>query len=215
MEAINPPVFATPPAQPQRLPLDPALIAQFRANCLAKSIANPRRFLAFSATVYDHMYTRLLWRHGEEEYVAWSNIDFTVLSGLPSVRQGNTTFEYFFCAGTQSTRPVVRPDGTIRPAPKHPDIPALPATPAFVVTEGDDTNSDALACVQALHDIYLKELPAITKFRQDRAQYRAGYEAWLKTHPPGPENVTIRYWVDGQSTPSTPAADESGKEVAP
>jgi len=215
LEKINPPV-TVPPVKAQRPPLDPAVTARLRAERSEWNKTHPRIFLSFSATVYDHMYTHLQWWHDGRPYQAWSNIDFTLLSGLGSFQQGNTTYDLYFIAQNQSTRPVVRPDGKTRPAQKFPIIPELPSTPAFVITEGDGSDTAAIAGIQALHDLWVKQRDTITKFHQDRAQYIAEHQAWMKAHPPGPENNTVRYHVERHSAnPPAARTDSQDTEVAP
>jgi hypothetical protein len=215
VEKIKPPLTAAPP-KPQRPPLDPVLAAQLRAEWSAWRKDHPLIHLSFSATVYDHMYTHLQWWHDKRFYQAWSNIDFTLLSGLGNFQQGNTTYELFFIPDNKSTRPVTGPDGKIHPAPKLPDIPELPSTPAFVITEGDESDTGAIAGIQALHDLWLKERAAITKFHADRAQYFKDHQAWQNAHPPGPENNTVRYHVERHNAnPPDAEADAQEAEVAP
>jgi len=213
IEKINPPDPATYIEAPQRPAANPALLsAQFRAERAAWNKAHPRVFLSFSATVYDHMYTHLQWRHEDRPYEAWSNVDFGLLSGIGSFQQGNTTYNLYFIPENRSTRPVARPKWLNRLPPKPPVIPVipeLPSTPAFVITKGDPSDTTAFAGIQALHDLWAKENVALAKFHQDLEQYHREYTAWQKDHPPGPEHNTVRYWVERH------AANESDNTPAP
>jgi len=213
LEKITPPTTISAAAKTSKPAIDPAQISKLRAERLAWRNAHPHLRLSLSATVYDDQYSHLRWWYDNQEYQAWSNLDFTLLRGVSSVLQGSTTYDVFLIAENRSTRSI---PAAIRDRrftqPKLPEIPELPATPAFIVTVGETSNQAAIAAIQALHDLYLKERPALENLRRQRAQYLADYNAWMKAHPPAPEHITLRYW-ENDPYPDPSASDQSGQAV--
>ena len=103
----------------------PEEIAADRAEWLEESRAHPEVMLSLSGTVYDHKATLLRWRNGDEEFQAWSNIDFNVMRGMSSVEVGSTTYVIFMMIGDESTTPSIVKSGVVI-APKLPKMnPAL------------------------------------------------------------------------------------------
>ncbi len=108
LEKVAPPVTSP---QPQPPALDPATTALNKANFMAGLTENPRVILSLSATVYDHHYTHLRWEHNKHEYSAWSNVDFTLLTCLPSLHAGNKIYQIIMCAGVQTIKTTDVPNG--------------------------------------------------------------------------------------------------------
>lgn len=173
--------------------LTPEEIAARRAEWIEERRAHPVVMLSLSGTVYDHKATLLRWRNGEEEYKAWSNIDFNVMRGMYSVQSGNTTYLLFMMIGDESTAQRRTRSGTVI-TPKVPEIPALPEEPGFVVVKGNPANEEAMNGIRKLHELYTMDSAQFIAAYEQRLRCEAAAMAWEKANPPQPENVTIRWW---------------------
>jgi hypothetical protein len=174
--------------------LTPEEIAARHAEWLEESRAHPVFTLGLSGTVYDHEATLLRWTHGEEEYEAWSNIDFNVMRSMCSVEAGNTTYLLFMMIGDESSTPPRKTKSGIVITPKVPAIPPLPKDTGFVVVKGNQQNEEAIGGIRKLHELYAADREQFIAAYQQRLRYEAAALAWEKEHPPQPENVTIRWW---------------------
>lgn len=193
----------------------PEEIAAGNAARLREIRAHPMVVMGVFATVYDHSATLLSWRHGDEEYQAWSNFDFNLLQDVFSLEADTTTYLYFMMIGKGSNEQVGTESGTPI-TPQVPMIPALPEEPGFVVVKGDPDNVEAVRGIRALHDLYAADHDQLVAAYQQRLRYQEAAEAWQKEHPPHPENVTIRWW-HGKRTPKSgaggiPATKTEGAE---
>jgi len=86
--------------------------------------------------------------------------------------------------------------------------------PAFVITEGDTTDKEAMDLVQGLHDLYRAEGVRMAAAYHARVKADADRRAYLLANPPKPENVTVRFWDRDHparpTTPSIPVVTEGG-----
>ncbi len=171
----------------------PEEIAADRAEWLEESRAHPEVMLSLSGTVYDHKATLLRWRDGDEEFQAWSNIDFNVMRGMSSVEVGSTTYLIFMMIGDESTTPSIVKSGVVI-APKLPTIPPIPNEPGFVLVKGSPENLVATGGIKKLHELYRTHKAQFDAAYEQRLRYEAAALAWGKEHPPQPENVTVRWW---------------------
>ena len=193
MEEIVPPE-ELPAVEKAAVPMPtPEEIAARRAAWLANRRAHPLVILSLSGTVYDHKATLLRWRHGDEEYEAWSNVDFNLMRGVFSVQAGDTTYHIFMMLGDESTAPRRTRSGIVI-TPKVPQIPPLPEEPGFVVVKGNPQNEDVILGIRQLHELYINNREQLAAAYENRLRYQEAAQAWEKAHPPQPENVTIRWW---------------------
>lgn len=196
-----------PPEPPAAIPApDPEALARFRA--MAAKRPKPV-FIVLSATVYDKENTLLRWhRNGRTDpaMTAWSNVDFELLRGRTRFTHNGTDYYLFMGMGRENTaarrRLVERLGKTYTP----PAIPALPPdeTPAFVVTKGDAADHAATAPITALHEYFSANSATLKAQQAARERARIEYEAYIRAHPPQPQDVLIRYAAGTRPAPSTP-----------
>ncbi len=210
IEELIPPEGAPLVEQASVPTFTPEEIAARRAAWLANRRAHPIVMLSLSGTIYDHKATLLRWRHGVEEYEAWSNIDFNVMRGVPSVQVGNTNYDLVMMLGDQSTAPRRTKSGLVI-TPRVPTIPQLPKVPGFVIVKGDPLNEYALRGIRALHELYTTNREKLVAAHEDQLHYQAAAQAWEKEHPPQPENVTIRWWRGRRDQEATSEAQPAIK----
>ena len=211
MEKLVPPEVTRAVEQAAVPMLTPEEIAAGRAEWLEENRAHPVVTLGLSGTVYDHEATLLRWTNGDEEYQAWSNIDFNVMRGMYSLETGNATYLLFMMIGDESTTPRTVKSGIVV-TPKIPTIPPLPKEPGFVVVKGNPENEMAMAGIRKLHELYTTNKEQFVEAYEQRLRYEAAAQAWEKEHPPKPENVTIRWWR-GKRDPEASAAAQPGAKA--
>jgi len=195
VQVVEDPHLPTPPA-PALVNSDPAAIARFKAMVAARpKVEN----IFLSATVYDHQRTMLRWHpngHPDQEVIAWSALDFNVMSGFSKFTYNGSDYNLFMFVGNDSSeqhRRFAQMRGVTYVPPVFPDLPPS-GTPAFVVTQGDSTDADAIAPITALHELYKVEGPQLVAAHQAREQARIEHEAWLRANPPQPQDVLIQVW---------------------
>jgi len=186
----------TPPPAPAPGNPDPAAIARFKA-IMAERPKVDNIFL--SATVYDHQRTMLRWHpngHPDQEMIAWSALDFNTLSGFGQFTYNGKDYNLFMFIGNENSKKrllhLQQQIGALQPT-AIPDLPPT-GTPAFVVTQGDPTDADAIAPITAMHELYKVEGPQLVAAYQAREQARIEHEAWLRANPPQPQDVLIQVW---------------------
>jgi hypothetical protein len=185
-----------PPALPPRPVPAPVPSAAPSAADLAEWArleAKPRITLAVSATVHlrPPVVTELRWRSGGREWVAWSNVDFRLLSQLTDWETETAVYNWFpflFEIG---------PNHEQRPA----DLGLAPAseqTPAEYVVEGTAAEVAAaeadlapLDYLHAYHDVNRAELIAAQAAREAAAAEAARQAALAPTKP---KDQTIYFW---------------------
>ena len=195
VQVVEDPHLPTPPA-PAPVNSDPAAIARFKAMVAARpKVEN----IFLSATVYDHQRTMLRWYpngHPDQEVIAWSALDFNAMSGFSKFTYNGNTYNLFMFVGNDSSeqhRRFAQRRGITYVPPVFPELPPT-GTPAFVVTQGDSTDADAIAPITALHELYKVEGPHLMAAYQARKQARIEHEAWLRANPPQPQDVLIQVW---------------------
>jgi hypothetical protein len=183
-----PPVHVTP---------NPEAVARMKALAALR----PKRvFVQLSATVYDHQRTHLHWYYGgapERRMEAWSSLDFTVFSGLYKVVRDGVEYELMSIGmGVENTaqrRRIAERFGKVYQPPVFPELPPV-GTPAFVVTKGDAADTAALAPITALHELYKTDSARLIAEHEARLQAQREREAYIRAHPPEPQDVTIHFW---------------------
>jgi hypothetical protein len=204
-EVADPHFPAPAPAPPpEAVQPDPEAVAAFRARMALR----PKPvFIHLSATVYDRENTLLRWfpnGQQDKEMVAWSNIDFNLLAGNDRFNYNGKDYYLLFDMGSENStfrrRAAERFGKTYTP----PAIPPLPPdeNPAFVVIKGNPADAAAMEPITVLHDIFRAD-PA--KFKADyeaREAAQKEHEAWLRAHPPEPQDIHLRVW-EIESEPQT------------
>ena len=85
--------------------------------------------------------------------------------------------------------------------PKCPELPA--DRPAYIVTEGDPTDTEGVALMDGLHAVYAKEKDRLITAYESREKARIEREEYLKAHPPKPKDLILHFWK-GQRTQPQP-----------
>ena len=209
-----------PPPLPALPVTDPVVVARMKAM-LENDVVERMAFV--SATVYDNRLTYFSCYPGGEaknEICGWSNIDFNHFSGYASYQvKGNDgtirRYDLLMCIGNSDTvRTGERLDdsGETRTSPEFPKLPDLATGgPAFVLTEGDTTDKESVALIQGLHDLYRTEGARMAAAYKARLIAYEQRKAFLQTHPPKPEDVTVLFWERAQlARPVRPALTEGG-----
>ena len=84
-----------------------------------------------------------------------------------------------------------------------PTIPVFPDGKAtWQLTGKQPTDPNLLIPLQSLHDIYNNEYARLLTAYQGRERERLKQQAYLKAHPPKPQNITLNYWRT-ETPPST------------
>lgn len=185
-----------PPALPPRPAPVPVPSAKPTAADLAEWArleAKPRLMLGVSATVHlrPPVVTELRWRSASREWVAWSNVDFRLLSQLTDFETEAAFYNWF------PFMSEVGPEDDERPA----DLGLAPAsaqTPAEYVVEGTAAEVAAaepdlapLDYLHAYHDVNRSELLAAQAARAAAAAEAARQSALAA---PKPKDQTIYFW---------------------
>lgn len=188
-------------------PVKPPLVQSAETIARLKALAalRPRRvFVHLSATVYDHKRTHLRWYHGgapDRKMEAWSSLDFTEFSWVQKVVRDGVEYEFMGIGmGVEDTthrRRIAERLGRIYKETVFPELPE-PGTPFFVVTKGDAGDAAALAPITALHELYQTDGPRLRAEKIAREKANAEREAWIRAHPPEPQDVLIRVWKTAQ-----------------
>lgn len=141
--------------------------------------------LWLSASVVEHRATLLRWHHDGNEFLAWSNIDFHMLSTIRAFSKGDRTFNSFMSVG--DVRVNSPGAGSRFQIPEN--LP--PGAPAFIVVKGDPARAAAFTGVAALHELAAAHAPQLLQawtLRRQREQQRA---ADLLANPPVPEDIIL------------------------
>lgn len=192
-----------PPPPPPTPEMDPAKEAEFRsrmAEYRAKYRATKLSFL--SATIYRSKNapprTLVRWwpQNGRNSTTFWSSADFALIAGGISsfVDSSGDTHHLFMGWGNVDMDRTPSP----RAAKIHnyipPVIPLFPLGEASAVFEGVQPDAEELAAIQSLHDLYNRNLPELRTAFEGRERVRTEREAYLKAHPPQPQDITLNYW---------------------
>ncbi len=194
VEKVEPPPEPVPPGPPVGT-LTPEQVAAAKARWseAARRYRERNRMLMLSCTVYDHKATLVGWRHQGREYRAWSNIDFNHIAGIGGFESGDGSIRYNILMGLGNAPAGMRIGRTGRTV-QGPVIPPLPADgPGFVVVEGDDSDTAALADMDAIHALYRAEGARLKAAYECRERYHRAQAAWLKANPPPPRDTILMH----------------------
>ena len=220
---VEDPGLADPPPPLPALPVtDPAV--QARMEELRVKYRETR--IAFvSATVYDHSRTYLRCYPsggGDKEVSGWSNLDFNHFSGFATYQVKGTDGEireYALLMGIGNTDTVrtgewMAKHGIAYEESEAPELPDLAtAGPAFVITEGETPDQEAMVLIQDMHDLYRVEGARMAAAYQARVIAEEQRKAFFLAHPPKPKDVTVLFWArDHPARPTTPVKTEGGAQ---
>jgi hypothetical protein len=219
----DPGLVDPPPPLPALPPDDPAVLARM-AEFGAKYRGTELVFV--SATVYDHSRTYLrCYPSGggdRKEICGWSNLDFNHFCGFATYQvkgADGETRQYGLIMGIGNENPQHRAEllakhGREYIAPENPNLPDLATGgPAFIVTEADPADPEAMELLQGMHDLYKVEGARMEVAYHARLKAYEERKAFLLANPPKPKDVTIQFWK--REKPSPRGMQALGKETQP
>lgn len=165
------------------------------------------RLTIISATVFDHETTFLRWWVFDddgppEEFQAYSNVDFNHLTGFGTYEVGDVQFGLLMGIGNSDAAGRQRFAEARGLESPEPALPALAdGGPRYAITQGDTTNTDGVALIDGLHELYRNEKERLVTAYEGREQARREREAFLKANPPQPKDITLRYWRKADKKP--------------
>lgn len=162
---------------------------KFLAARKTEASENPYELILLSATVFDREHTYLRWWNGRQAYEAWSNLDFNNLGGFVEFKSGKKRYGLIMGLGNATN---AKTQG--EPLPPYPQALQAEDAPAFLLIAGDEENIEALAGIEALHQLYANEEETLVAATQGREEAQRVREADLKANPPQKPNITIQVW---------------------
>jgi hypothetical protein len=200
-----------PPPLPSLPPEDPAVLARW-AELSAKYKQTELAFV--SATVYNHNRTYFrCYPNGaaKREICGWSNLDFNHFTGFATFQAEGTDGEVrqyglMMGIGNEDTQGraafLAKHDREYNP-PEIPPLQDLAAGgPAFVVTEGDTLDAEAMELVKGMHSLYQIEGKRMEEAYHARVKAYEERKAFLLANPPKPKDVTIQFWKREKPSPA-------------
>jgi len=216
VQVVQDPHIPNPPPPPSASPVpDQSAMAR---PALQRGNGVTRQTASISATVYDHSRTYLrCYPNGEpeKEICCWSNLDFNHFSGLGAYQAEGTDgqitqYSFFMSIGNENSQRIgdrMATAGSTTHAPESPELPDLATEgPAFVVTEGNTSDNNAMEVLESLHQLYDVEGARMKAAYHARIKADADRRAYLLAHPPVPKDVTIRVWKRDTPPPKNTGA---------
>jgi hypothetical protein len=202
IQVIAPPVFAS--AQPTTVSKVASLTPEARAARRAKAPLEYRMFNPL-ITVYANGISYIQWwvmdaERGYQDYAAWSMLNLGDAGSCKALEVGRRHYHMMAIPQPASLRLVSQQ--------KAPNAELFKGTNGFIVVKGDASNTEAMEPVITLHEKYAKEAD---KFAADAAALKVAQkeaQAWIKAHPPVPQDTVIKMWPI-QSTQYPTAAQPS------
>jgi hypothetical protein len=211
-----------PPPLPALPPDDPAVLARLEE---LREQYKETQLVFVSATVYDHSRTYLRCYPsgggGRKEICGWSNLDFNHFSGFATYQvkgADGELREYGLLMGIGNEDTQQRAERLAKHDREYvaPEIPSLPelatAGPAFVISEGDTTDKEAMELIEGMHSLYRSEGARMEEAYHARVKAYEERKAYLLAHPPKPTNVTIRCWKRDASTKKAETAQPKSSD---
>ncbi len=193
-----------PPPLPALPPDDPAVLARMEE---LRGEYQETQLVFVSATVYDHSRTYLRCfpsgGGGRKEICGWSNLDFNHFSGFATYQvkgADGELREYGLLMGIGNEDTQQRAEWLAKRDGEYvaPEIPSLPelatAGPAFVISEGDTTDREAMELIEGMHSLYRTEGARMEEAYHARVKAYEKRKAYLLANPPKPKDVVIRVW---------------------
>lgn len=153
-----------------------------------------------SATVYDHVVTRLRWRFAGEdqaaEYIAFTNADFNMLRGAYTIQTDTHDFTFFMGIGDASRADNPHSTETVPLASSFSS-----KRSEYAVIQGDPENEAAFAGIEALLAHYDANLPELKIQQQRRKALAAAKKRYDAKNPAqAPEPFIMQFWVPEKSS---------------
>ena len=216
VQVVQDPHIPKPPPPPSAPPVpDQSAMAR---PALQRVGGVTRQTASVSATVYDHSRTYLRCHPAgepEKEICCWSNLNFNHFSGFSTYQAEGpdgqiTQYSFFMSIGNENSQRIgdrTTTAGRTTQAPESPDLPDLATEgPAFIVTEGNTSDNNAMEVLESLHELYDVEGPRMKAAYHARIKAEADRKAYLLANPPTPKDVTIRIWKRDTPPPNNPGA---------
>lgn len=145
--------------------------------------------MAFGATVLNHSITQLSWNLGGEQFEAWSNINFNLVSGISRFEAGGHPYEpEMLLVNVDEANALPH----WHQPPRFPD-----ATPQFILSEGDTSVEGAarfLEGLRALYTLVAARKDELTHAYLGREALRLRLNAERAMNPLVPRDVVIQMW---------------------
>lgn len=179
----------------------------------------PKRMLSLSCEVFSHEFTQIRWRDALGEYVIWSSLDLSTLTGRSAggFELGGVSYSLFMGLGLALTEESVAPLEAFRAIEK----PAGAASWYVVLQQptavaGSAALADAAyAGIDALHTFYDANKTSILAEHAALQAENAARAAYAAAHPAVKQDTVIQLWpiqstlhVGENVIPSAPAAEE-------
>lgn len=201
-----------PPPLPVLPPDDPAVLARLAE---LREQYKETQLVFVSATVYDHSRTYLRCYPsgggGRREICGWSNLDFNHFSGFATYQvkgADGELREYGLLMGIGNEDTHKRAEWLAKHDREYvaPEIPSLPelatAGPAFVISEGDTTDKEAMELIEGMHSLYKVEGKRMEDAYFARLKAYEERKAFLLANPPKPKDISIQFWKREKPTGS-------------
>lgn len=159
--------------------------------------------LFLSATVHNHKFTEIRWMAGGNEFRAFSNIDFNLLTGGLSFENEDTAYTLLLAVTNVSTQTVQTVSGSPHDsAPVSADslaaIGKLSTTKAQYIVAGDGGDvapqDKGLAAFDALHVFYNTNRQQLTDAYAKGEAARLAQESKPKVPLPKPPDTVVNFW---------------------
>lgn len=166
--------------------------------------AKPSLALHLVGRVIDGEFTEITWRDGGKEYVAYSNVDFTLFGGMVDF-ETDEAFYSVLVSATNTTREQIREqrrfakEQEIAYTPRRiPSLPPFNADQAEYVIFGDQEElrdqEYVLKPLDAMH-VYFDQYEETLRIQQQRVTaLREARQRYEEAHPETPEDTVINFW---------------------
>ncbi len=167
-----------------------------------KEISVPLTF-GVSANIVDRKASLVEWwslDSGDlKKYQAWSNIDWSFLSGFHSFEGRGQKFTFMLFPQNISTKNLRK----LRRAGHEVEIPIIPKQlpkirkgAHYMMVSGDEPNEEAMEFIETIHELYDVEKRRLKKAYNKRVKNQKIRERELRKNPPKPDDVVIHYWKE-------------------
>ncbi len=154
-----------------------------------------------TATVYDHQITAVTVNQENGSFKAYSDIDFTYLSGIQICETDDSTYSFFLVVDNQDSS-ALDPNGpqAAELAQARLVLPVLQNMPAGTASQYGaaagtaDSNPDAIAALDVLHAYYDAASAQLIQAYQQRVAAAAQAALQASQNPPVPKDTTVNFW---------------------
>ena len=162
----------------------------------------PSHSYVVSATVYGNQVSVVSWwstNVGEEQkYTCFSNIDWNHLNGFHKFQGQGREFTFLLLQSSGSLE-------ELRAAQEKGEIPVLPrgvnqlagigvGAARYMMIAGDENNDPAMDFIEAIHETYDAEKPALVLAQNQRDLEMQERRRQIQAERDNPKDVVIRYW---------------------